>query len=115
MIKEFTPEPTPVDNEPIFSTTVTADGKRKELHIHIPQLPKFTKLGFKSVIPSLVEAIAGIGITWFGVYNAGSYYMTATRFGGGLADMFYTNQLGTILIIVGLILCYDGVKRTGYV
>ena len=115
MIKEFTPEPIPVDNEPLFSTTTTANGKRKEIHIHIPEFPKLTKLSLKSKIPSIIEGVVGVGITWFGVYNAGSYYMTATRFGGGLADMFYTNQLGTILIVVGLILCYDAVKRAGYV
>jgi len=63
-----------------------------------------------------IFAPAGIGLIMivFGLTNTGSYYTSASRFGGVLADIFYGWQAGTLIAMIGTILIYDAVKRTGY-
>lgn len=63
-----------------------------------------------------IFAPAGIGLVLivFGLTNSGSYYISSSRFGGVLADIFYGWQFGTFLAMIGTVLVYDAVKRTGY-
>lgn len=44
-----------------------------------------------------------IGLLWFGIFNAGSFYMQSTRFSGDLATIFYVWQVGTLLEIIGVV------------
>ena len=63
-----------------------------------------------------IFAPAGIGLILiaFGLTTTGSYYMPASRFAGFLADIWYGWQAGTFLAMIGTILIYDAIKRTGY-
>ncbi len=58
----------------------------------------------------------GIGLILivFGLTSTGSYYTSVSRFAGPLADIFYGWQAGTLLAMIGTILVYDAIKRTGY-
>lgn len=44
-----------------------------------------------------------IGLLWYGIFNAGSFYMQSTRFSGDLATIFYVWQVGTLLEIIGVV------------
>lgn len=77
--------------------------------------PKRFAFDKKRIAICIVEALIGFGITWFGVINAGSYFVNATRFGGSLFEWMYVNQFGTLFEIWGLIIIYDAIKRTGKV
>lgn len=59
---------------------------------------------------------AGIGLVLiiFGLTNTGSIYTSASQFHGVFADVFYGWQAGNLMAMVGCILIYDAVKRTGY-
>jgi hypothetical protein len=63
-----------------------------------------------------IFAPAGIGLVMivFGLTTSGSYYMPASRFGGVLADIWYGWQAGTFMAMIGTVLIYDAIKRTGY-
>jgi len=60
-----------------------------------------------------IEALIGFGITYLGVVNAGSYFISGTRFGGSLFEWMYVHQFGTLFEVWGLIIIYDAIKRTG--
>jgi hypothetical protein len=66
------------------------------------------------VLKITVPAFLGLILIAFGLTTTGSYYVAATRFGGILATIWYSWQLGTFLAILGGILIYDAIKRTGY-
>ena len=56
-------------------------------------------------------AVAGILIL-AGITLGGSYYGPASgRFGGFLATLFYQWQVGTIVLVIGIIAAYDAVKK----
>jgi hypothetical protein len=63
-----------------------------------------------------IFAPAGVGLIliWFGLTTTGSYYTPAGRFGGFLADIWYGWQAGNFLAMIGTVLIYDAVKRSGY-
>jgi hypothetical protein len=63
-----------------------------------------------------IFAPAGVGVVLivFGLYNTGSVYTSASQFHGVLADVFYGWQAGNLMAMVGCILIYDAVKRSGY-
>jgi hypothetical protein len=63
-----------------------------------------------------IFAPAGVGLLfiWFGLTSTGSYFISATRFGGFLAGLFYGWQFGNLLAMVGIVLIYDAIKRSGY-
>lgn len=56
----------------------------------------------------------GIILILFGLTSYGSFYLPTSKFGGVLADIFYGWQFGNLLAMVGVVLIYDAVKRTGY-
>ncbi len=56
----------------------------------------------------------GLVLIVFGLTSTGSYYTSISRFAGPLADVFYGWQAGTLLAMIGTILIYDAIKRTGY-
>lgn len=53
-----------------------------------------------------------LGILWFGIFNAGSFYATGTRFSGDLATIFYVWQVGNLLEIVGVVAGWECLKMT---
>lgn len=63
-----------------------------------------------------IFAPAGFGLLliWFGLSSTGSYFIPATKFGGFLAGLFYGWQAGTFLAMIGVVLIYDAIKRSGY-
>lgn len=63
-----------------------------------------------------IFAPAGFGLllVWFGLTSTGSYFISATKFGGFLAGLFYGWQFGNLLAMVGIVLIYDSIKRSGY-
>lgn len=63
-----------------------------------------------------IFAPAGIGLLmiWFGLTSTGSYFIPATKFGGFLAGLFYGWQFGNLIAMVGIVLIYDAIKRSGY-
>lgn len=102
MIKEY------VENEPesLFEPEVLKNKIRE-------------KIDFKSLDPRLALKIAipilgGIVLIWFGLTTTGSYFETSSRFGGILSVIWYGWQLGNLLAMIGVILIYDSIKRTGY-
>ena len=57
------------------------------------------------------ELAVGLILIAIGISGAGSYYGTpAEKFGGVLAVVFYNYQIGTVLIIAGVVAVYDGIK-----
>jgi hypothetical protein len=63
-----------------------------------------------------IFAPMGVGLILivFGLTNTGSYYTPIGQFRGMLADIFYGWQAGNLIAMVGVILIYDSIKRTGY-
>lgn len=107
MIREFTePDPT---SETLF------EAPQKN---HIPARFNIRTLNPQELLPLAVKiaipAILGIILIVFGLTTTGSYYVPSSRFGGFLATLWYGWQLGTLLAILGGILIYDAIKRTGY-
>ena len=77
------------------------------------------KLNLKQIDPRMairiaVPILAGAGLIWFGLTTTGSFWTPATKFGGSLALIWYGYQLGNFMAMVGTILIYDAIKRTGY-
>jgi hypothetical protein len=81
-----------------------------------PQPPITTeRLNGKFSLPSvklgailIAQLAVGIILLFIGISASGSYFGTdANRFKGFLATLFYSYQLGTILIIAGTIFIYD--------
>ena len=60
--------------------------------------------------------LSGIGavMIWFGLTSTVSYFAQASRFSGWLGTVFYGFQAGTLIAMVGAILIYDSLKRSGY-
>ena len=48
----------------------------------------------------------GLFILWFGIVNAGSYYLPATRLMNAPATFFYSWQVANLLIITGVLVIY---------
>lgn len=71
--------------------------------------PVFNK---KRTVKFIIECLIGFVLIGFGIINAGSYYTSATRFSGVLADVFYLYQAGPIMIMIGIVVVYDSLKRT---
>jgi hypothetical protein len=63
-----------------------------------------------------VFAPMGVGLILivFGLTSTGSYFTPVGQFRGTLADVFYGWQAGNLIAMVGTILVYDAIKRTGY-
>lgn len=63
-----------------------------------------------------IFAPMGVGIILivFGLTNTGSYFTPVGQFKGTLADIFYGWQAGNLMAMVGVVLIYDAIKRTGY-
>lgn len=61
---------------------------------------------------AIITALLGLAMIWFGLTSTGSYYSSATRFGGELANIFYGWQIGTLAAMVGVVLIYHAVRKT---
>jgi len=104
MIREFDAG----DPEALFEEPVKVKAAKIRLNKMNPgeALPVLIKI--------LIPAVAGVFLLWFGLTSAGSYYESSSRFGGLLYGLIYGQQLGTLMAIIGGILVYDSIKRTGY-
>lgn len=61
----------------------------------------------------VVSGIIGLLFIWVGATNAGSYYMPGTRLGGMLFTFFYTWQMGTVFIVIGVLILYHTIFGSG--
>lgn len=61
----------------------------------------------------LIRGGIGLAMIWFGVSNAGSYYTSGTRLSGALGTLFYSMQVGTILIVLGILVLYHTFLGSG--
>lgn len=77
--------------------------------VQLPQREEFIR-ALKIAAPAFVGGILII----FGLTTTGSYYATASRFSGFLASIWYGWQLGNFLAMIGSVLIYDSIKRSGY-
>jgi hypothetical protein len=91
------------------------------ISFRVPQIPKIPKLSldsvedYKALMRPAGQFLMGVLLIWFGAINTGSAFLQSTHFSGLLSTIFYTYQVGTVMISVGAILVYDGLKRTGYI
>lgn len=86
--------------EPMVQTPVNYNNSNQ---LFLPSL----KLGMRVI----AELMLGLIIIVTGVSAAGSYFGSASeKFSGIFATIFYSYQLGNVLIISGIILIYDAVK-----
>lgn len=69
---------------------------------------------FVRTIRILAPAGVGLLLVWFGLTSTGSFFIPATKFGGWLAGVFYGWQAGNLMAMIGVVLIYDAIKRTGY-
>ena len=105
LIEEFVPE-----LELQMFEEAEANIRKPRLHsVNIPQKELFVQT-IKLVVPAFI----GMLMIWFGLTSTGSYYTSATKFGGLLAEIFYSWQVGTFMAMVGSIVVYDAIKRSGY-
>lgn len=64
------------------------------------------------IIKYAIEAVVGVFLLYFGVFNMSSMFSTSTMLSGYLAQVFYLWQVGPILEVVGCILIYDAIKSS---
>jgi hypothetical protein len=88
----------------LFEEPKPVDTRRSTL---IPQMP--TVAGLPAILFPVMGIVAGLIILWFGIFNAGSFYGTSSRFSGALANLFYVWQVGNVLEIIGVVAVYHNV------
>jgi uncharacterized membrane protein len=103
MIKEYSG----ADSELLFEDKVSA------IKSVLPKLD-LKRIDPRLAICIVAPIIAGVGLIWFGLTTTGSFWTPATKFGGSLALIWYGYQLGNLLAMIGTVLIYDAIKRTGY-
>lgn len=59
---------------------------------------------------AVIFLLAGTIAATIGQALAGSYFNTATRITGTFGTFVYTGQVGTILLILGIVLLWEGVR-----
>ena len=59
----------------------------------------------------IIGLIVGLGILWFGIFNAGGFYEQGSRLSGSLAVFFYVWQVGTLLEIIGVVIAWENLKK----
>ena len=106
-IEEFNPLDVfdPMDDSPLFEDGIAIATKREKLspqEAFIQTTKIFGPIG------------VGLILIVFGLTSTGSYFSPVGKFAGALADIFYGWQAGTFLAMIGSILIYDAIKRTGY-
>lgn len=106
-IEEFNPLDVfdPMDDSPLFedgNAVVTTREKLSPQEAFIRTAKIFGSIGI------------GVILIVFGLTSTGSYFTPIGKFAGVLADIFYGWQAGTFLAMIGTILIYDAIKRTGY-
>lgn len=80
----------------------------------IPDIRFRPDTNFMQTIKIFLPMVGGIVLIVFGLTTTGSYYTTAGRFGGVLAEIWYGWQLGNLLAMIGVVAIYDAIKRSGY-
>lgn len=105
MIEEFDP----TDPSSLFDDVPTLP-----MNPHPTRQPLSPQEAFIRTIKIFGPMGVGLILIVFGLTSSGSYYASVSRFAGPLADVFYGWQAGTFLAMIGTILIYDAIKRTGY-
>ena len=98
----FTRLPTATTDDDLFEPQSTITQERLNGKFALPSL----KLGALLI----AQLAVGLILLFIGVSAAGSYFSPTGKFGGILATLFYSYQLGTLLIITGTIFIYDVVR-----
>jgi hypothetical protein len=106
-IEEFNPLDVfdPMDDSPLFEDGIAIVTKREKLN---------SQDAFIQTAKIFAPIGVGLILIVFGLTSTGSYFTPMGKFAGVLADIFYGWQAGTFLAMVGSILIYDAIKRTGY-
>jgi hypothetical protein len=81
--------------------------------VHFPtieDLPKLKPVKKSKVLP-IIEIIVGSISIIFGLINSGSLYLIATQYEGQLAATLYKYQIGSLIVMVGVVIVYDAIKR----
>lgn len=93
-------------NNPV-SQPVRIDDTRESTVIN--QTPLRT--GLPVFLWPLLGIVGGLATMAFGIFNAGSFYMTGTRMSGDLATFFYVYQIGSVLEIIGVVIAWESLKK----
>ena len=67
-------------------------------------IPSFSRQAVKVAV---AKGAIGTVLLWQGISIAGSYFYAATKFKEFMADLAYTYQGGTILLVLGLLVLYE--------
>lgn len=101
----YSPDSIPIENFPLV---------KKRFQFPRLSFPKLYKPSFnlKKVGIMVVKDVLGVGLVWFGITNTGSYFGPKSGvFGGFMAELFYRNQFGMILAVIGVLLVYDTLRH----
>ena len=104
----------PVEFNPDEENAIAAGIKTFDILPSAKTIPSIQANSFLQALKIGIPIIGGIILIAFGLSTTGSYYIPATRFGGGLAEFWYGWQAGNLLAIIGGIAIYDAIKRAGY-
>jgi hypothetical protein len=106
------------DIESIKDVKITKDvSLPKELDLFEDELPlepktqtkKQSSFDKKKLCIYIFECTIGLILT---VFSASNLYNTVLKSLGPRVEFLYVYQIGTILIVFGMLLVYDGIKRT---
>lgn len=97
---ENSPSPPAIPDETRSSTIAPSFFSKTLPAIHAPAF-LWPVIGF----------LIGLGVLWFGIFNAGGFYEQGSRLSGDLAVLFYVWQAGTVLEIIGVIIAWESLKK----
>jgi len=78
-------------------------------HTVAPITSPFQRFSLPFNLTSSLMFGVGILVMIFGATTAGSFYSATSRFKGVLASMFYEWQVGTIILVVGMLFGNDNI------
>jgi len=96
-----------VESNTAVSQPIRVDDPRESTVINQSPLRE----GRPAFLLPLLGIVGGLAMLVFGIFNAGSFYMTGTRMSGELATFFYVYQIGSVLEIVGVVIAWESLKK----
>lgn len=109
-------DPTPTDQS--YNSPPMRMAQKRKFNFRNINIQNLKKINIKDLFIIarifIFQIVFGLFLIWVGITSTGSYYIPNGRFYDMLATLFYVYQFGTVLAIIGGILIYDAVKRTGY-
>jgi hypothetical protein len=116
------PDPTipkntvPVEsNDPLFEDKPAAPERPPDTRPSTVAPSLFSKtlpaIHAPAVLWPVLGLLVGLGVLWFGIFNAGGFYEQGSRLSGSLAVFFYVWQVGNILEIIGVVIAWENLKK----